>query len=350
MELLEYGDLQKYLSFNPIPESEAASITAQVAQALQYMHQENFVHRDIKPKNILVSCPGPHWHVKVADFGIAKNTDGTGLETLEVGTHGYMAPELFGNSSDPYTAAVDVWALGAVTFCMRTGSSPFRNLQSLLDYARDYKTQFPIRQLRTSSAFCTSFILPRACVSEEALEKETGKLAVMQDLAMSYRKQQKYDGAEKIGGEVADLRQKMLSAKHLDTMQAMADLAATYHNQEKYDKAEKVWVEVIGLRREVLGDKHPDTITAMEILSMTYYGQKNYSEAKKIRSEILSLRRKTTGSSPNGGQIASVSKNGTVKIWDTVTGQCVSTLMGHSKIVWSIAWLSDSGPSWNITS
>lgn len=70
-----------------------------------------------------------------------------------------MAPELFGSSSDPYTAAVDVWALGAVAFCMRTGSPPFKNLQSLLDYARDHRTQFPIRPLKTSSALCLSFVL-----------------------------------------------------------------------------------------------------------------------------------------------------------------------------------------------
>lgn len=52
MEFLIHGDLQKYIT-KPLPEPEAASITAQVAQALLYMYQENFVHRDVKP---LVGC------------------------------------------------------------------------------------------------------------------------------------------------------------------------------------------------------------------------------------------------------------------------------------------------------
>lgn len=70
-----------------------------------------------------------------------------------------MAPELFGDSSEQYTAAVDVWALGAVAFCLRTGNPPFRSVQHLMDYFRDHRVQFPIRQLGTSSAFCMNFVL-----------------------------------------------------------------------------------------------------------------------------------------------------------------------------------------------
>jgi serine/threonine protein kinase len=175
MEFLEYGDLQKYIAA-PLPELEAASIVSQAAQALQYMHRKKFVHRDIKPlvcpagkfhdeipltylKNILVSCPGPNWHVKVADFGISKNTDGTSLGTHYIGSPGYMAPELYGDPSVKYTTAVDVWSLGAVAFCLRTGDPPFRTIKHLLDYARDHRVQFPLRKLGSSSGFCMNFVL-----------------------------------------------------------------------------------------------------------------------------------------------------------------------------------------------
>ena len=51
MEFLEHGDLHNHMRNNgTFPETEAASITAQVAQALQYMHEKGFIHRDIKPK------------------------------------------------------------------------------------------------------------------------------------------------------------------------------------------------------------------------------------------------------------------------------------------------------------
>ena len=49
MEYLEHGDLQQYIGI-PLPEPQAISIVAQVAQALQYMHHRQFVHRDIKPQ------------------------------------------------------------------------------------------------------------------------------------------------------------------------------------------------------------------------------------------------------------------------------------------------------------
>lgn len=117
-------------------------------------------------QNILVSCPGPQWHVKVADFGISKNTDGTSLATL-IGIPGYIAPELLGDSLNSYTAAVDVWALGAVAFCMRTDFPPFPTLQHLMNYVRDHKTQFPVRPLGRSSGFCMNFVLSTMAESPE---------------------------------------------------------------------------------------------------------------------------------------------------------------------------------------
>ncbi|KAI0440564.1 kinase-like domain-containing protein [Xylaria telfairii] len=156
MEFIQHGNLQQYIDQGVFPEPEAASVTAQVARALQYMHQKHFVHRDLKPMNILVSQMGPQWGVKVADFGIAKQTVGTVAATQGIGTPGYMAPELFGSSE--YTSAVDVWALGAVAFCMRTGFPPFRTHMELLNYHRD-QTRFPVRALGSSSGFCMNFVL-----------------------------------------------------------------------------------------------------------------------------------------------------------------------------------------------
>jgi serine/threonine protein kinase len=157
MDFIEGGDLQKYINIQrSLPEREAASITAQTARALQYMHQRGFAHRDLKPLNILVSKPGPKWHVKVADFGLARHVDGTAPGT-SAGTHGYMAPELL-DSSEGYTSAIDVWALGAVVFCMRTGSSPFPNPFDVYDY-KNSQTKFPARALGSSSGFCMNFVL-----------------------------------------------------------------------------------------------------------------------------------------------------------------------------------------------
>lgn len=49
MEFMYFGDLQKYINYCFLPESEASLITLQVAQGLRFMHDSNFVHRDLKP-------------------------------------------------------------------------------------------------------------------------------------------------------------------------------------------------------------------------------------------------------------------------------------------------------------
>ncbi|GES66292.1 kinase-like protein [Aspergillus terreus] len=343
MEFVEHGNLQSFISA-PFPEREAAGIITQVARALQYMHQRNFVHRDVKPLNILVSSPRPNWHVKLADFGIAKKTDGTSLETHYIGSPGYMAPELYGDPSRHYTAAVDVWALGAVAFCLRTCSPPFRTIKHLLDYAHDHRVQFPIRPLGTSSGFCMNFVLgtmadlperrltiehvlahewlsqhstamtaSQAEHLENELEKGLDSLQLgggeregaaniidhetremiqhLAGLTLLYRQQQDFGFVELLGGELLSRTRRAFGNKHLATINALVTLADNYREQDKHTKSEPLYKEVFDLRRQLLGDKHPETINALDSLAKTYIAQQNYAEAKASYEQLLSLRK-----------------------------------------------------------
>ncbi|KAJ1323174.1 calcium/calmodulin-dependent protein kinase I [Microdochium nivale] len=157
MEFMEHGDLQRYISNTVLSEPEAVQIVLQVAKGLQCMHQKGYVHRDLKPLNILVSRPGPVWHVKIADFGLSKNLDGTALGTHGIGTNGYVAPEQLDDRADSYTPAVDVFALGCIAYCLRTGRPPFQSPWPLMEYVRDPRC-FPIEPLDDSSAKCARFI------------------------------------------------------------------------------------------------------------------------------------------------------------------------------------------------
>ncbi|KAK7965794.1 kinase-like domain-containing protein [Apiospora aurea] len=136
MEYLAHGDLQQHLT-RPLSEIEAKQITAQVLEGLQYMHENGFVHRDLKPGNIMVVNKGPPWFVKIADFGISKRRqqDVTTLHTLQRGTLGFAAPEVFGFGSDKkYTFSVDMWSLGAVAYRILTQSTPFPTIADLSAY------------------------------------------------------------------------------------------------------------------------------------------------------------------------------------------------------------------------
>ncbi|PGH18200.1 CAMK protein kinase [Polytolypa hystricis UAMH7299] len=90
---------------------ETLMILRQTLSALQYLHEHKplIVHRDIKPRNILVLSRN-HLHVKLADFGLAKTGDA--LQTI-CGTQRYLPPEI-ANRRRKYTEAVDIWSLGVV--------------------------------------------------------------------------------------------------------------------------------------------------------------------------------------------------------------------------------------------
>lgn len=109
-------------------------------------------------KNILISSKGPSWHVKLADYGISRRATGAPVSTEYIRTSGYIAPELV-DTAENYTAAVDVWALGAIVFCMLTGAPPFHKLDDMLEYCAKMR-QFPTRLLRPSTGVtCIDLIL-----------------------------------------------------------------------------------------------------------------------------------------------------------------------------------------------
>ena len=105
----------------------AVRIVSQVADALDYAHQNGVVHRDVKPENVLLARD----HALVADFGIAHVLDdaagGQPLTELglAIGTAAYMSPEQ-ATGHDSVDGRTDVYALGCVLFEMLAGVPPFR--------------------------------------------------------------------------------------------------------------------------------------------------------------------------------------------------------------------------------
>ncbi|XXG96411.1 hypothetical protein Hte_002693 [Hypoxylon texense] len=155
MEYFENGDLQKYLT-RPLPETEAKTIISQVLEGLKFMHDNGFVHRDLKPGNIMVVNASPDWFVKIADFGISKwrQQDVTSLRTIHRGTLGFAAPEAMGcvpdNEQKSYTASVDMWSLGGVTYRILTNATPFPNYFALHQYVMG-GADFPFEGLQVRS-------------------------------------------------------------------------------------------------------------------------------------------------------------------------------------------------------
>lgn len=91
-----------------------------VVSALEYAHENQILHLDIKPANILIDQSG---HIKVSDFGLAELAGSNGFGEVQGGTIGYMPPEqLTGKLVDVRT---DIWALASLSYQLLTGANPF---------------------------------------------------------------------------------------------------------------------------------------------------------------------------------------------------------------------------------
>lgn len=128
LEYMPGGDLLSLCSRRPLPLSQASVYFEQVAEALAYAHSQQVIHRDIKPKNLLLS--ENHEVVKIADFGVAKMTQVDGdYEITRVGTNVYAPPEHHPDSDsdmmhEKLTPSADVYSLAKTIYTAMTGRAP----------------------------------------------------------------------------------------------------------------------------------------------------------------------------------------------------------------------------------
>jgi len=123
MGFVDGGSLKDLIGQGPVEPAYAASIAAQLADALDYAHKQGIVHRDVKPSNVLMTRDG---RPMLTDFGIAKALYESAALTrtgISIGTPEYMAPEQI--QGQPVDGRTDIYALGIVLYEMVTGWAPF---------------------------------------------------------------------------------------------------------------------------------------------------------------------------------------------------------------------------------
>ncbi|XP_054883322.1 citron rho-interacting kinase isoform X1 [Poeciliopsis prolifica] len=151
MEYLPGGDLMSLLNRyeDQFDESMAQFYLAELVEAIQAVHQLGYVHRDVKPENILIDRTG---HIKLADFGSAAKLTANktvASATVPVGTQDFLSPEVLtainGGSQSTYGVECDWWSLGVIAYEMIYAKSPFsdatstKTINNILNFQRYLK-------------------------------------------------------------------------------------------------------------------------------------------------------------------------------------------------------------------
>ncbi|XP_002738751.1 testis-specific serine/threonine-protein kinase 2-like [Saccoglossus kowalevskii] len=122
MEIAGHGDLLDYIKLRgAIKEETANQMFLELCDGIEYCHEKNIVHRDLKCENILLDVNN---HIKITDFGFARRIHDGDMSKTFCGSAAYAAPEIL--QGIPYDATgYDIWSMGVILYIMVCGSMPY---------------------------------------------------------------------------------------------------------------------------------------------------------------------------------------------------------------------------------
>lgn len=123
MEYCQGGDFSEILNKRPLKYKFIKYYFNQIVEGLKYLNDRGIMHRDIKPKNILIT--NNKKTIKICDFGFAKRNDKIKRVYTMCGSPLYMAPDIYKKTG--YNETIDVWSLGMILYEMIFGSHPLES-------------------------------------------------------------------------------------------------------------------------------------------------------------------------------------------------------------------------------
>ena len=134
------GDLDFLIQLNIFEEEEAKFYISELILAIEYLHNHNILYLDLKPENILISSDG---HIKLVDFGLARENVNNNPIKYVCGTPLYLSPEMI--KREGASKSTDIYGIGAVLYEMVSGSTPFYgdDLKTLYNNITKKKLLFP---------------------------------------------------------------------------------------------------------------------------------------------------------------------------------------------------------------
>jgi WD40 repeat protein len=352
----------------------------QAAEALEHAHQLGIIHRDIKPANLLVDAGGRLW---ITDFGLAHCHSQPGLTMTGdvLGTLRYMSPEQALAKRVTLDARTDVYSLGATLYELLTLEPAYngRDREELLRQIAFEEPRLPSQLNKAVPAELETIVLKAMAKGPEE------RYAIAQELADDLERYLKDEPIRARRPTVVQ-RVKRWTRRHLavvwtaglslvamlvlaviglgasnilitrekaqtDAAKANLEQALGRERQNSYYQrialAQSEWSANNLGRMEQLLDACPVDLRGFE---WHYLRRLHYKSRPPLHhgGAILSI-----ALSPNGGKIASGSQDGTVKIWDTKTGQELHSIRAHENNVRSVAFSPDgqcfASASWDGT-
>ncbi|KAK3823587.1 MAG: hypothetical protein J3Q66DRAFT_145336 [Benniella sp.] len=158
-----------------LTEDEIRFYIAEIVLAVAELHRNSYIHRDLKPQNILLDATG---HILLADFGACARLDASGQvhgQTVPLGTWDYMSPEVVDAQSGgkPYGKEVDWWAVGVIMYELLVGEPPFfaESAMGIIRLLRNHEKNLSFEKAPPLSSECKDLITRLLAKKENRLGK-----------------------------------------------------------------------------------------------------------------------------------------------------------------------------------
>jgi WD40 repeat protein len=381
MEYCAGGSLAGQLDGTPWDGRRAANLVQTLATAMQAAHAAGVVHRDLKPRNVLLTADGTP---KVTDFGLAKRLDVPGLTATGavLGTPSYMAPEQASGKSRAVGPTADVYALGAILYECLTGRPPFR-ATTAVDTVLQVVSDEPVavrklqpklhRDLETICHKCLQKEPTKRYGSAEALAEDLRRFGAgepvkarpmgVQGRAVRWARRRPaiagllalvaFVGVGGLAGIVWAYGQAVREGKAARQAEGRAREEAERARQETQradeNAAEASRKEYLAQIRSVAAElQNGDCGSAAGVLERMETDHRGWEYGylrRRAEGTPLTLRGHThwvnsVAYSPDGSRIASASWR-EVKVWDARIGLDLATLRGHTNKITSVCYSPD---------